>query len=61
MALRGFRSPGRFIKLFVTGTNVVNKATVGSSCLWLARQLYVSTAATLADLSGISNRTRGLA
>ena len=45
MALRGFRSPGRFIKLF--GTNVVNRATVGLPCLWLARRLYVSTAAAL--------------
>ena len=47
MALRGFRSPGRFIKLFVTGTNVVNEATVGLPCLWLARRLYVNTAAVL--------------
>ena len=61
MASRGFRSPGRFIKLFVTGTNVFNKATVGSPCLWLARRLYDNSAAALADLSGISNRTRGLA
>ena len=59
MALRGFRSPGRFIKLF--GTNVVNRATVGSPCLWLARRLYVNTAAALAGFLGVSNYTRGLA
>ena len=47
MALRGFHSPGRFIKLFVTGTNVVNKATDGLPSLWLARRLYVNTAAAL--------------
>ena len=47
MALRGFHSPGRFIKLFVTSTNVVNKATVGVPYLWLARRLYVDTAAAL--------------
>ena len=47
MELRGFRSPGRFIKIFVTGPNVVNKATDGLPSLWLTRWLYVSTAAAL--------------
>ena len=47
MTLRGFSSPGRFIKLSVTGTNVVNKATVGVPYLWLARRPYVNTAAAL--------------
>ena len=42
-----FCSPGCFIKLFVTGTNVVNKATVGVPYLWLAQRLYVNTAAAL--------------
>ena len=61
MASRGFRSLGRFIKLFVTGTNVVNRATVSSPYLWLARRLYINTAAALAGLPGIFNRTWGLA
>ena len=58
---RGLRSPGHFIKFFVTGTNVVNRATVSSPCLWLARRLYINTAAALAGLPGVFNRTRGLA
>ena len=65
--MRGFRSPGHFIRLYVNTADrrqrrqQIPRAMVGSSCLWLARRLYVNTAAAFAGLPGIPNSSRGLA